>query len=184
MLVSIAAYCLVLGAIAASAGVASKGKSEARRRNISANAQVRLFFILSIAILQQDSPYFMASLLSASQRPPPTPFWCDECPQLPWFCFDTEQCRKVAGADQCLTAPRFRMSHDLHLQAKAQQGGSNAEKAPLKDKVEPSDKLAKGAPAKRAAMAACAVAAIIIAAAVGGLAWFWAGASPCLPPLV
>lgn len=76
------------------------------------------------------------------------------------------------------------MSHDLHLQAKAQQGGSNAEKAPLKSTMESSDKLAKGAPAKRAALAACAVAAIIIAAAVGGLVWLWAGASPCLPPFV
>ena len=49
MLVSIAAYCLVLGAIAASAVVASKGKTEARRRNISANAQVQLFFTLFTA---------------------------------------------------------------------------------------------------------------------------------------
>ena len=46
MLLTIAAYCLVLGAIAASAMVASKGKTEARRRNISANAQVQLFFAL------------------------------------------------------------------------------------------------------------------------------------------
>ena len=75
------------------------------------------------------------------------------------------------------------MSHGLHLQAKAQQGGSNAEKAPLKG-TESSDKLAKGAPTKRAAFAACAVAAVIVVAAVGGIAWFWAGAPPCLPPYV
>ena len=54
MLLSIAAYCLVLGAIAASAVVASKGKTEARRRNISANAQVQPFFILFTAILYAE----------------------------------------------------------------------------------------------------------------------------------
>ena len=54
MLVSIAAYCLVLGVIAASAVVASKGKSEARRRNISANAQVQDFLILFIALTTED----------------------------------------------------------------------------------------------------------------------------------
>ena len=54
MLMSIAAYCLVLGVIAASAVVASKGKSEARKRNISANAQVQHFFILFFAIFKQE----------------------------------------------------------------------------------------------------------------------------------
>ena len=39
MLVAIAAYCIVLGVIAATALVASKGKAEVRKRNISANAQ-------------------------------------------------------------------------------------------------------------------------------------------------
>jgi len=39
MLIAIAAYCIVLGVIAATALVASKGKTEARKRNISANAQ-------------------------------------------------------------------------------------------------------------------------------------------------
>ena len=41
MLVAVVAYCVVLGAIAATAVAATKGKSEARKRNISANGQVR-----------------------------------------------------------------------------------------------------------------------------------------------
>lgn len=42
MLVAIAAYCIVLAVIAATAVVAAKGKSGPRKRNISANAQARL----------------------------------------------------------------------------------------------------------------------------------------------
>lgn len=41
MLVAVVAYCIVLGAIAATAVAATKGRSEARKRNISANGQVR-----------------------------------------------------------------------------------------------------------------------------------------------
>lgn len=41
MLVAIVAYCVLLGAIAATTVAATKGKSEARKRNVSANGQVR-----------------------------------------------------------------------------------------------------------------------------------------------
>ena len=42
MLVAIAAYCIVLAVLAATAVVAAKGKSGPKKRNISANAQAWL----------------------------------------------------------------------------------------------------------------------------------------------
>ena len=79
MLVSIAAYCLVLGAIAASTVVASKGKTEARRRNISANAQVQLFSILITAVFYAEFAIMWLPFCLHPQRPPLTLFWCGYC---------------------------------------------------------------------------------------------------------
>ena len=57
MLVAIAAYCIVLAAIAATATVAGKGQNGARKRNISANAQARIvtvFLTLRVHLVLQS----------------------------------------------------------------------------------------------------------------------------------